>query len=224
MDEATYYACLKLVADPGRVRSRSNTLKHLLAGVPVCGPCLYALAARDVPVKSAPNGRGGFYYMCRTCYRASIDAEVLEMYVTAAVLSRIEQPHFSAALRPDVSREVVRRALDEVQILEAQLAQARTLASTLAPSGRMALPATEFAALAARLEPQIEAARGRAVDATVPPVLRRVAGPQARERWGELALADRRDLIKAVARITLHRAGRGTVGVPPGRVTISWLL
>lgn len=225
LDEETYYACVKMVADPARLKNRhNNTLRHLLAGVPVCGPCLYALSPQDMPLRSSPNRRGGFMYVCRSCYRASVAAPLLEAYVTAAVLARVESPHFAEALRPDVSHEAVHRALRHVQALEAQLEQARTLAATILPTGRMALPVASLAALEAQLLPQIEAARSRAVDATVAPVVRRVAGPGARERWGEMGLADQRDLIMAVARVTVHRSGRGTVGIPPGRVSISWRL
>lgn len=223
LDEETYYTCVKVLSDPARLVSRDRDLKHMLAGVPVCGRCLLLLAEQDRPMRSLHTKGGWFIYVCRSCYRVSVRTEQLEKYVAYAVLARIERPEFAAALRPDVSRDAVREALAEAEVLEGQLAQARELASTVS-GGRIALPMSEFTALAARLTPLIEAARARALDATVPPVVRSVAGPGARTRFDAMGLAQRRAVVRAVARVVVYPVGRGVRGVGPQRVSIHWLL
>lgn len=223
LDEETFYACLKVLSDPARKVTRDRDLRHMLAGVPVCGRCLFLLAEADQPMRSLHAKEGHFIYVCRSCYRVSVRTEPLERYVCAIVLARIEQPDFAAALKPDVSRDAVREALAEAEVLEGQLAQARELASTVR-GGRIALPMGEFTALAARLTPLIEAARARALDATVPPIVRAVGGPGARDRFEVMGLAQRRALVRAVARVVVYPAGRGVRGVGPHRVSVHWLL
>jgi len=222
LDDPTYYACLKLVSDPARLTHKDSAIRHLLSGVPVCGPCLYALA-QDVRVMRPIRIKGTFAYTCRTCYRATIRAELLEGYVTRAMLTRIERPSFASSMRADVADVALRRSLAQADALEAQLAEARTLASTMTSAGRMALSAVSLAALEGELLPQVEAARQRAMEATLPPVLRRAAGPGARKAWAGMDLMERRALLRAVVRVTVHRAGRGARGLPPGRVTLGWL-
>lgn len=222
LDEETYYACLKVLSDPGRLASRDRELKHWLAGVPECGRCMLLLAAQPSPMRSLHGKDGAFRYVCRACYRVSARTEQLEAYVAAAVLARIEQPSFAAALRPDVSHDAVRVALAQAEALEAQLADARRLAATVTAQGRLALSVATLAALEAQLQPMIEDARARALEATVPPVVRHAVGPGARERWEALDLAQRRALVRALVRVVVFPVGRGFRGMGPARVLIAW--
>jgi len=86
------------------------------------------------------------------------------------------------------------------------------------------LSAVSLAALESQLLPRIDGARRRAMDATLPPVVRHVVGPGARDRWEAMGLGDRRALVRAMARVVVYPVGRGVRGIGAQRVSIHWLL
>ena len=216
LDEETYFACVRLFSDPGRRTAKDGAVRHLLSGLARCSECRGAHRMRPQ--------RGVQKYVCEDCSRTSIGKEVFERIVVEAVLQHVERPEFVEALARPAEDGGTRAALAEAQALEAQLADARELAGRWV-NGRLALSAASLASLEQELMPRIEAARGRAVSATVPGVLREVAGPKAREHWAGMAsdLVWQRAVIKALVVPWLRPAGKGVRTVRPGRYELEWL-
>ena len=107
-------------------------------------------------------------------------------------------------------------------MLETQLADARTLASTVV-DGRLGLSAVSLAALEGRLAPMIAAARSELEVVAVPVDLQGVVGPGARDRWVQLDLLQKRALIRSLRmKITVYPAGRGTRIITPERYKIEF--
>jgi site-specific DNA recombinase len=214
VSEVDYHAAVKLLSDPERSTTKDTAVKYLLTGITFCP------AGHKLRVQGGAQQRRR-RYMCTECFGASIGVETFDDLVTAAVLAYVERPEFVEALTPTDSDDEAREALALVAVLEEELAQARTLAGKVV-DGRMALSVTDFAVISGQLTEQIDAARARAQDATVPVSLRRVAGPGARAVWAASTLQERRAVIREVVRVTLNPAGAGTRTVRPGRVTWDW--
>jgi hypothetical protein len=218
LDEVTYYACVKILTDPARRTQRTSTVRYLLSGIALCGRCP---RSERRPMRPATSSRS-WSYVCVHCHACSIRVGMLDDHVQAAVLAVLESPAFAAALVADAGDDRVREALALAQELERQLAEARQLAVTVV-DGRMGLSAASLAGLEAQLQPQIDAARERARDDSVPPLLYDLTGPDAREVWEKLDLAQRRTVLRAVVRPWVNPAGKGVRSIRPGRVELDWL-
>lgn len=216
LDEETYYACVRLFADPARRTANSNAVKHLLSGIARCSQC--KAIHRVMPAY------GKLKYTCVTCYKTSIQVAVFDAIVTEAVLQYVERPEFIAALAEAGADDGARAALAEAEALEAQLAEARELAGRWV-NGRLALSVASLARLEQELLPRIESARDRSVSVRVAPALREIAGSRAREYWGAMEgdLVWRRSVIKAVVVPWVNPAGKGVRTVKPGRYDLEWL-
>lgn len=218
-DPAVYYACAKILRDPSRRTQQDSAVKYLLSGIALCGPCL---PERRILRPQRVGAR--WSYTCTVCFRASIRTPVFDDVVTATVLAYVERPEFAAAVSyPADIGGGMSAALAQVAAYEQQLAEARVLATQLGMDGRFKLSPLSLAAMESQLLPLIESARSRAQDASVPVVLRDLAGPRAREVWESYDLLQRRAAIRSVVRVSLNRAGKGTKVVRPERFTWDWL-
>jgi hypothetical protein len=219
LDDELYYSVVKILTDPSRRTSRDSTVKYLLSGIAVCGPCL---AEGKERILRAMNVTAARSYTCQWCFRASARVPMFDAAVETTVLEYVSRPEFAASLRSG-GAEGVSGAIAEAQVLEGQLEEARRLAATF-QGGRFLLSPVSLARMEQELLPRIEATRSRAVEVTVPPVLLRLAGSGAWTVWHEqLDLAQRRTALRALVRPALNRAGRGVHKFVPGRVSWEWL-
>ena len=217
LDPEVYFTCVKILRDPERLNHRDTAVKHLMAGIGLCGVC------REGRLYVAPMGTG-MSYRCRVCLKPSMRKELLEAAVKTTFLAYVERPEFAAALAMPAEDGGSRAARARLEALEAQLAESTRLASTWdSERSCMMLSATRLASIEAQLQPQIEAARASIVDRTVPAVVRDLAGPGTRRIWEAYDLVQRRAAIRDVVRVYLNRGQRG-VGTPtPGRFSWEWL-
>lgn len=213
VSEVDFLAASRVLADPARRTQHDTAVKYLMSGVGLC------------PSGHKLNVMGGAKtrkrYFCRECGTVSIGVEVFDDLVTAAVLEYVERPEFVDALAPTGADDQAREALALAAALEAELEAARAMVGQIV-NNRIALSVADFARISGQLTEQIEAAKERAADATVPAVLRRFAGPGARAVWGAATLAERRALIRELVKVTLNPAGQGARTVKPGRVAWDW--
>lgn len=216
LDEETYYACVKLFADPARLTAKGNAVRYLLSGIARCSQCK--------GIHRVQPAYGRLKYICVSCFKTSIGQEILDDIVILAVLEHVERPEFVDALTQAGADDASKAALAEAQALEAQLAEARELAGKW-QDGRVVLSVASLAQLEARLLPQIEAARSRAQSVSVPSVLREIAGPRAREYWAAMQgdLVWQRAVVKSVVVPWLNPAGKGVRSIRPGRYDLEWL-
>jgi site-specific DNA recombinase len=213
VDEADFHAAGRVLADPARRTQKDTAVKFLMSGIGLCPE------GHRIGVTSGAKNRKR--YLCRTCFTVAIGVEVLDDLVAAAVLEYVERPEFVAALTPKAAGDDARDALALAEALEEELERARAMVGQVV-GGRIQLSVTEYAAISAQLTEQIDTARAKAQDATVPAVLRRFAGPGARAVWAAATLPERRALIREVVKVTLNPAGQGARTVKPGRVTWDW--
>jgi site-specific DNA recombinase len=127
LDEDTHERLVKLFADPSRRAHVVGRKQHLLSGIARCGKCggpLYPYGASTG--KSAT-------YRCVTgpadkgCGGISVGAELLDEYVTGAVLDALESPRVQQAVHAGQDTSAPRRAelLEEIRKAQEKRAEAR---------------------------------------------------------------------------------------------------
>ncbi len=127
LDEDTHERLVKLFADPSRRAHVVGRKQHLLSGIARCGKC-------EGPLYPAGAGKGkSATYRCVTgpagkgCGGISVNAEILDEYVTGAVLDALESPRVQEAVRAGDDASAPRRAelLEEIRKAQEKRAEAR---------------------------------------------------------------------------------------------------
>ncbi|HEY1918582.1 MAG TPA: recombinase family protein [Streptosporangiaceae bacterium] len=128
LDADTHERLVKLFSDPARRTHVVGRKRHLLSGIARCGRCGHPLYIRVQKAKANPAG-----YACVKgpggggCGGISVSAELLEEYVTGAVLDVLESPRVQQAAWAGDDSDGPRRAALLADITRAQdtRAQAR---------------------------------------------------------------------------------------------------
>ncbi|MDL9944221.1 recombinase family protein [Gordonia sp. ABSL11-1] len=177
-----------LFADPSRLTHRGAEPKWLLTGVAVCGECGGAIRRQ--------KNRGFDAYLCKDAFHVSRNVVPVDEYVTEAVIRRLE----SQALLGDLAdaNTELRAAMDHARGLQQRLDSFTDSAA----DGE--LSAAALARIEAKLRPQIAAAEARVRSFMPSPQVADIAGPGARERWLELTIKDRRELLAQIVVVHIH--------------------
>ncbi|WP_446224922.1 recombinase family protein [Nocardia sp. IBHARD005] len=203
-----------ILNDSSRVTHRGVTPVWLLtAPVGLCGECGGGLVIRRGQIdKSGQPGKG---LTCGDNFCTAALVRPVEKLVERAVLDRLESPDVLKLLT--VGDEVAAAAFDEERALQARLDSLIDQAADGSIS-----PAT-LARLEGKLMPQIASAKRRARAAIPSPLVAELAGPQAGAKWEELAMTDRRSVVRALVEVRLFRGGVGTRVLNPRRVHLRWV-
>ena len=209
LDESTWYACRRRLADPARRTSHDSAVRYLLSGIAVCAVC--AERGEVVPLKVQKN-RGFRAYLCPVRFCVSCRHDRLDEFVVEVVIGLLSRPETSPLLSGGDGSGT--GAMAEVDRLTAELDE--FVAEAIA--GR--LSAATLARIEAVKLPQIEAARRRAAAVTRSPLLTQVAGPDARDRWNGLVITQQRELVSTLMEVRLGRTRKGARTFDPNRVQI----
>lgn len=222
VDPADWQRVQALLNDPERVTHRGVAPEYLLSGIATCGVC-------GAWLRPFTN-RGRATYRCEGLTKTgpkghvSRGREALDRFVERPLLRRIQRKDFLANFAPEDGDDGVATAKVELANLQARLAEFEESAGT--PGG---ISAAAFARIEARLLPQIEEARARAVPRSVPgPLLELAAGDPVAlwERWtGEPGgLQRKRQVVRALMRIRVDRSTlpRGSRAFDAASVVLSW--
>ena len=79
-----------------------------------------------------------------------------------------------------------------------------------------------MSAIEARLLPEIEAAEKRALPPFTSPLVTEVAGSEARERWEQLPITAKREIISTLMTVRIMPSTRGRRTFDPDSVRIEW--
>lgn len=218
VDRETWEHAQLIVERPARRTTSDLSVKHLLSGIAVCGVCgsgCRLIKNRGYPSYACwggPNRRGT---CCVTRSQLPVDTLVAETLILWAVQPDIVE-RLAAAQNDDdatlAAREVgeLQRQLDDL----AELVIARKMTPALA--GRVE----------ARLLPQLDAARRRAVPQDVAPEVMRFVGPNARRVWtDDLTVPERRRIVRALVTVAIQRSpySNGVRGFDPDLIDIDWI-
>ena len=222
VDEALFLAC-DVALSAREHRARESKVKYQLSGLIDCSNCAPSSTATVFIGINGKRADGSYrmVYTCEVCHGVTIGQPEFDLIVESALLAHVSRPEYAAALREPHSVNLdVQEALAEVAALEAQLAEARTMASTLV-DGRMELSVASLVAIEARLIPLIEAAGKRAAASTASPILCALAGPQAPARWAGMELSQRRIAIRELMQITIYPCKKGTQKINLDRYSLA---
>lgn len=211
VDEQTYHAANRVLADRAARYWRPSRQRHLLTGIPVCEKC------GGVYAGSQERSTGRRRYGCRAGGCGFLPADELDVMVVASVLERLSRKDVFSQLRAvgDDADAQVAVARTEVEGLRARLddwidsaVRGETSPSTMAKVER-------------ELAQQITAAKQKEERAGLPPALRDLLDADDLDRaWIALPMQAKRDVIDAVVTVTVG-TGRPRVRLPlEDRVTV----
>jgi DNA invertase Pin-like site-specific DNA recombinase len=210
VDELTWHSAQKILNDPGRQQMRPTTVQHLLSGIAVCGVC-------NGPLRVGKNRQSGRVYQCYESFCVTIPKDLLEAYVQEVVIKWLEDPSAAEAFSDEPIQQVIADALAEEARLTTELGTARAAAK----AGKLSV--LSLIAVEEGLLPKIEAARAALSGIGLPPAVGELLGkPDADDRWSELTLEQKREVLRAVTVIRLNKAPfkGGRARLLPGRVTV----
>jgi DNA invertase Pin-like site-specific DNA recombinase len=204
LDEKIYTVCVARLTDEKRKTMRDTSLKYLLSGIAHCGVCGSRMRVQ--------KNRTHMAYICYGNFCASIRYEKLDDFITAMLFERLRRPDALALLAPPQTDNEREMAEQEVKELKARLA------TFYAQAAKGKLTAVGLATIEGELLPQIEKAewRSRAVD--VPPLLRKLVGPDVEQRWERLTIAQQREAVSLVMEIRLAKTYKGARTFDPNRL------
>jgi DNA invertase Pin-like site-specific DNA recombinase len=209
LDEATFMECKAIMEDPRRRTVKDPKLRYLLSGTAKCGEC----GAKMRVIKN----RGYNSYACFEKFCTAVRTVHLEEFVVGVALERLSRKDFLDAVAARKARADAGAggAQDEAKALRERLD-----GFVEAAAAGQITPAA-LAKIEARLLPQIDAAEDRAYADHVPAALRKVAGPDIADRWEDLPVSTRREVIDLLMVIKVNRTVRGA-RFRPERVDIEW--
>jgi len=206
---AEHHQLVAMFADPERDKFRNATyVRYLGSGIFHCGREGCDGRMRVVAQVDRPSR-----YDCRECHRVSRYREPVDLLVEETVIERLSWPDALAVLT-SIEEPDTQNAAAEAAKLSAQIAEARELVTT----GGISL--ADFATFRAKWEPQLADAERRARPHSLPGALVDMAGPDARKRWEDALLTDRRTVVDALFRVTILPIGRGGQPFDPLSVRI----
>lgn len=191
------------LGDPRRRTFADGSVKHLLAGIVVCGKPLDNGEICGTRCRLI-NNRGTLSYTCGRRFCVSRTQWLVDEYVVGVLCGRLEREDAAELLVPDESGQA-KAARGEAATLRARL---ETFYSRAA---RGELSDEGIARIEADLLPMIKAAERRAEQhaAAASPLLAKLAGPGARARWDALTVPQQREVIRLLGVPVIYPTGRG---------------
>lgn len=217
-DEELFYRVQAILSDPARRTQRDTAVKHLLAGIAVCGKC------NDGDVRAAVRkSRGYRNYFCSACYGVCCKADPIDDYVIALVVARLARPD-AAELYPaeDAGDETeTKKALGEIARWREELAEGERLVE----AGELTM--ARLARVEQRLLARIEEAERRLRVVRVDPIVADMVRPSVEEvalEWKARDVAQRRAVLRRmIERLVIRPVGTGHGDVhPEERVMLEW--
>lgn len=209
---ADHAAVTEMFADPARNTNHSNasTAAHLLVGIARCGVC--GSTVRKV------NNSGSVQYGCAARFCTGRSLRMVDEYVTEALLTRLERPDVADLFAvADDEEEAAREGA------RAELADARAaLDGWYDAAAEGSVTPAGLAKIETRLLAKIADAEQRARPRPSSPVLAEVLDGDVRERWAALPIPARREVVRALMDVQIHRTRRGARKLDPESITITW--
>ena len=241
IDWATWQKLQTVMSPPERKRTNDWPATHLLAGIALCGVCgapmrvgkqntggkkydddgnsiprqtYRTYVCSGVPGRLGPDGKRGFHVAMRE--------EHLDGVVTELMLARLERPDFLAMIGERGEGTDTERAA-----LLGEIARYQDYLETIRADAAAKLDFSLLLDQENRIVPKIASAQTKLekLSEVDPFVLAILAGGAIRLEWGDLELAMRRRLVRAVMAPRISRVGedqRGKKGINYERVDPGW--
>jgi DNA invertase Pin-like site-specific DNA recombinase len=190
------------LCDPNRRWNKDGVrVKHLWSGIALCGECGEPLSRQSETVRSASQ------YTCRKKGCTSRHKEKLDAYLTEQALRVLERTDAEKLFRIETDTSDAHAAHKEAARLRAELEAWKADAA----AGRCSRES--FLDIEPGLLDRIKKAEKRAERIKLPPQLRQVIGPNARQAFLSLDIAGQREVLRTIMRPRIYKAQRRGKGV-----------
>lgn len=206
LDESLYYAAVARLSDPSRRTTPARPVRHLLTGIARCGVC-------NGPIALAKN-RGYASYVCKARFCVSRREPHVDEFIERVMVDRLSRPDAADIFRGDDDGDF-EEARDEAAALRDRLSAFYDEAA----SGGIT-PAA-LSRIEAKLLPQIKDAERRATPTPRSPLLEQLSEAPA-EAWSSLLIEQRREVVRTLIDVKIHRARQGSRAFDPETVEIRW--
>lgn len=211
VDVAKWRKAVAILTRPERrTTTRGTELAHWLTNAVACGTC------RTTKLRARTGGtkRPRITYQCDECGMV-VSAVALEGFVERVLLARLERADAASIFVARTDDAATAAAQREVDGLEAELSEWRTLAKA-----RKVSPAS-FAEFEGDLLPRIERAREKVRQLTVPPEHADLSMTDVPARWPGFGPALKRRYARALVDLVVHPAARRGPVFDPARLGAS---
>lgn len=206
LDEAVYYAAVARLSDPCRRTTPARPVRHLLTGIARCGVCAG-------PIALAKN-RGYASYVCKAKFCVSRREPHVDEFVERVVVARLSRPDAADIFRADDD-------VDTQAAKEAATALRDRLSAFYDEAAAGGLTPAALSRIETKLLPQIKEAERRAKPAPRSPLLEQLATAPA-EGWSALLMEQRREVVRTLVDVKIHRTRQGSRAFDPDMVEIRW--
>lgn len=215
VSETTWRGVCAVLNDAGRRSGTTNRVRHLLAGIAVCGA-----EGCGMPLKSAwmmtrqPGVRRVIYRCAETggghVYR---DAAALEAHVVGVLLGVLSKPDSAPALAAPGTTTSESLRLEAVA-LRAQMAEAADM------FGESQITGAQLARINARLQERLDDAEAGMARAARGSAIAQFVGRDPEKVWASLTIDRKRDVIREMMTVTVLPSGRRGKVYDPELVSI----
>lgn len=196
-----------VLTDPARMtRTVDSTARWLLSGIATCG-----IEGCGGPMRIY-NNRGSKTYTCHWCYKVTRKAGPVDDHVGELVVQLLKHLDVADTERPDSPE------LDDARA-ELDALRRRLDSFTDAASDGEVTPAA-LGRIEAKLLPQIHLAQQRVRQLSAPAALSRFDLSDPEVFWESATMGEKRDVLRAAVRVTIHPAGRGKRTFDPALVEV----
>lgn len=209
---ADHAAVTQMFGDPSRRHNLAgeSISKHLLVGIATCGEC--GAIVRKIKNRGTPS------YSCSRGFHVARAMHFVDEFVTDVLLARLERPDVADLFAGEGAEADAAR-----ESAAAELANARAeLDDWYDWAGKGMVTPAGLAKIEPALLARIEDAERRARPAPSSPVLRDILDGEVRERWARAPLTARREVIRELMTVVIHRTRQGARRLDPQSVEISW--
>jgi len=211
VDESTWQAVNAALNNPSR-RTAPKRGKYLLSGLAVCGVCGAVAHAGGSARRGVPAYRcsGPSSHFARK-------SDPVDAYVQAVMVARLSQPDARALLTTAKSPDVDAMQLEAIGVRE-------RLDSLAVDYADGAITSSQLRTATERLRKRLMSIEAELADAGRVDVLGPlIEAADANAAWELMDNSAKRAVIATLAKVTLHRVGRGTRNFDPETVGIEWL-
>jgi site-specific DNA recombinase len=210
LDRDTYEGLRAVLTRPQRrAPGLTNSRRHLLSGIAICGVCGSPLRIHH----GGPSAPLGYSCQQRGCGRVRRSLHHLDEFVTSLIVARLTAANIQAPT--DVGDD---RLGEQIAAVEARLEQ---VAVDFADDPDVT--ADQVRAMSRRLRSTLDELQARQADRMRSTVLAGLGGTDLAATWASLSLSRRRAIISVLAEsvVVLPTIRRGR-GFDPSRIDIRW--
>ena len=214
--EDEHRTAARIVKDPSRRSQFDIRVKHLLAGVILCGACGAAMQTSSRP----GGGENRHYYKCpnKGGGHASQSAVPLEDFISALVVARLQQPDALSQLSEPRDDGTMAELQQEAMTLRSRLDEA---AEAAAEGG---ITMGQLTTITARVTSRLEEVEARMSHARGTGILAEVPAEAIPEWWNAATVEKRRAVIAALMTIHIDPIGKSAPRVfDDSRVRVDWV-